>query len=159
MQSTRHGRQNDASSNQDPDLDLRKLGFEGEQAITAELYRKYGRSYEPREIIIREGEFGREVYLIIQGRVVVTEKIDRGSYKILNSLGPGEIFGEMALMEGAPRSATLIAAAPTRLLALQENNFAMIFQSHPRWAFKLLGALGRRIQTAFKVVSQHYGQR
>ncbi|MCR9143277.1 MAG: cyclic nucleotide-binding domain-containing protein [bacterium] len=141
------------------DLDLLKLGFEGEQAITAELYRKHGRSYEAKQIVIREGDFGREVYLVISGRVVVTEKVERGSYKVLNSLGPGEIFGEMALIEGAPRSATLIAAAPTRLLALQEKDFATIFQSHPRWAFKILGALGRRIQTAFKVVEQHYGQR
>ena len=141
------------------DLDLLKLGFEGEQAITAELYQKYGHDYEPKQIIIREGEYGREVYLIIAGRVVVTERIQKGSYKVLNSLGPGEIFGEMALIEGAPRSATLIAAARTRLLKLEEKNFATIFQSHPRWAFKILGALGRRIVTAFQVVEQHYGQR
>lgn len=143
----------------DQDLDLLKLGFEGEQAITAELYQKHGRSYAAKQIVIREGDFGREVYLVISGRVVVTEKVDQGSYKVLNSLGPGEIFGEMALIEGAPRSATLIAAAPTRLLALQEKDFATIFQSHPRWAFKILGALGRRIQTAFQVVEQHYGNR
>ncbi|MEQ9365838.1 MAG: cyclic nucleotide-binding domain-containing protein [Leptospirales bacterium] len=147
------------TANPDQDLDLLKLGFEGEQAITAELYQKHGRSYDAKQIVIREGDFGREVYLVISGRVVVTEKVERGSYKVLNSLGPGEIFGEMALIEGAPRSATLIAAAPTRLLALQEKDFATIFQSHPRWAFKILGALGRRIQTAFKVVERHYGQR
>ncbi len=141
------------------DFDLIKLGFEGEQAITAELYAKYGQAYEQKQIIIREGEFGREVYLIISGRVVVTEKVDRGSYKILNSLGPGEIFGEMALIENAPRSATLIAAAPTKLLALKESSFAMILQSHPRWAFKILTALGRRIQGAFEVVEAHYGGR
>ncbi len=141
------------------DIDLLKLGTEGERAITAELYQKHGKSYQAKQIVIREGDFGREVYLVISGRVVVTEKVERGSYKVLNSLGPGEIFGEMALIEGAPRSATLIAAAPTRLLALQEKDFATIFQSHPRWAFKILGALGRRIQTAFRVVEQHYGHR
>ena len=50
------------------DEDLRKLGFEGEQAITAELYAKHGKSYAARQVIIREGDFGREVYLIISGR-------------------------------------------------------------------------------------------
>lgn len=141
------------------DVDLVKLGFEGEQAITAELFMKYGKTYEARQIIIREGEYGREVYLIIAGRVVVTEKVHKGSYRVLNSLGPGEIFGEMSMIENAPRSATLIAAAPTKLLALEPRNFEMIFQSHPRWAFKILSALSRRILTAFSQVETFYGSR
>lgn len=141
------------------DVDLVKLGFEGEQAITAELFMKYGKTYEARQIIIREGEYGREVYLIIAGRVVVTEKVHKGSYRVLNSLGPGEIFGEMSMIENAPRSATLIAAAPTKLLALEPRSFEMIFQSHPRWAFKILSALSRRIMTAFSQVETFYGSR
>ncbi len=139
------------------DFDLIKLGFEGEQAITADLFFKYGRTYKAKQIIIREGDFGREVYLIIAGKVVVTEKVNKGSYRVLNSLGPGEIFGEMALLEQQARSATLIAAIPTKLLALSPENFEKIFKSHPRWAFKILTALGKRIQNNFAQVEAHYG--
>ncbi|MBX7057830.1 MAG: cyclic nucleotide-binding domain-containing protein [Leptospirales bacterium] len=141
------------------DADLMKLGFEGEQAITAELFMKYGKTYEPRQIIIREGEFGREVYLIISGRVVVTERLNKGSYRVLNSLGPGEIFGEMSMIENVPRSATLIAASSAKILKLAPNAFEMIFRSHPRWAFKILSALSRRILTAFSQVESYYGSR
>ncbi len=141
------------------DYDLMKLGFEGEQAITMDLFFKYGRTFEARQIIIREGEYSKEVFLVIAGKVVVTEKVDKGSYKVLNSLGPGEIFGEMAMLENTARSATLIAASPCKLLALTPQNFGKIFKAHPRWAFKILGALGKRIQTAFAQVEAHYGGR
>ncbi|MBE7437899.1 MAG: cyclic nucleotide-binding domain-containing protein [Spirochaetales bacterium] len=139
------------------DFDLMKLGFEGEQAITADLFFKYGRTYKPKQIILKEGEIGREVFLIISGKVVVTERLNRGSYRVLNALGPGEIFGEMAVLEEAPRSATLIAALPSKVLALSPENFEKIFKSHPRWAFKILTALGRRIQQALGQVQAHYG--
>lgn len=138
------------------DFDLMKLGFEGEQAITAELFYKYGKTFNARQIIMREGDFGKEVYLIISGKVVVTEKVEKGSYRVLNYLGPGEIFGEMAMLENAPRSATLIAATSSKLLALTQENFTKIFKSHPRWAFKILTALGNRIQTAFTQVETHF---
>lgn len=137
-------------------LDLMKLGFEGEQAITADLFFKYGRTYRPRQVIIKEGDFGKEVFLIIAGKVVVTERLKKGSYRVLNSLGPGEIFGEMAVLEDAPRSATLIAASEVKLLALTRENFEFIFQAHPRWAFKILTALGKRIHSAFSQVTQYY---
>jgi len=140
------------------DFDLIKLGFEGEQAITNDLFFKYGQTFQPRQIIIREGEMGQEVYLIISGKVVVTEKIEKGSYRILNSLGPGEIFGEMAMLENAPRSATLISATPVKILALTAENFQTIFRAHPRWGYKLMGALGKRIQKAFFQVEEHYGR-
>ncbi|MCB1307665.1 MAG: cyclic nucleotide-binding domain-containing protein [Leptospiraceae bacterium] len=139
--------------------DLLKLGFEGERAITAELFLKYGKTFGARQIIIREGEFGREVYMIISGKVVVTERLQKGSYKVLNSLGPGEIFGEMALIEDAPRSATLIAATSVKLLQLTKDEFETIFKSHPRWALKILTALGKRILTGFQHVENHYGGR
>lgn len=138
------------------DYDLIKLGFEGEQAITQQLFFKYGKTYEPRKIIVREGDSGKEVYLIISGMVLVTERQNSGQYRVLNRLGPGEIFGEMALLENEPRSATLIAATDVKLLVLAPEQFERIFQTHPRWAFKIIGALCRRIQSAFTQISSYY---
>ncbi|MBI3395930.1 MAG: cyclic nucleotide-binding domain-containing protein [Spirochaetia bacterium] len=142
---------------QTKDLDLMKLGFEGEQAITADLFFKYGKTFEARHIIIKEGDAGKEVFLVISGKVVVTERLQKGSYRILNTLGPGELFGEMAMLENAARSATLIAATQAKILVLTPHDFEMIFKSHPRWAFKILTAIGRRIVTAMGQVESHFG--
>ena len=139
------------------DYDIMRLGFEGEEAITEEIFSKYGRNYEPKRIIIQEGAGDREVFLIISGRVVVTEKMHKGSYRVLNSLGPGEIFGEMALLDNKERSATLISATQVKLLAFTPENFEKMFKTHPRWTFKLLGGLAKRLQAAFQQVEKHYG--
>lgn len=138
------------------DYDLMKLGFEGEQAITQQLFFKYGKTFAPKKIILREGDYGKDVYIIISGLVLVTERQTSGQYRILNRLGPGEIFGEMAMLEDAPRSATLISATDVKLLVLTPDQFEKIFQAHPRWAFKIIAALCRRIQSAFQQVANYY---
>jgi CRP-like cAMP-binding protein len=138
------------------DLDLLKLGYEGERGITQELFVKYGINCAPKSIIIQEGEVGSEVYMIISGKVVVCEKLQKGSYKVVAALGPGEIFGEMAVLEGKTRSATLIAKSPVKLLKLSKEDFNFIMKTHPRWAFKLLGALAKRITNTFFQISEHY---
>ncbi len=139
------------------DYDLMKFGFEGEQAITNELFFKYGKTYEPKTVIIKEGDYGKDVYLIISGKVVVAEKLHSSKkYKVLATLGPGEIFGEMALLDGEPRSATLVAATPCKILVLTPENFEKIFKTHPRWALKILSALSKRIQNAFEQVENYY---
>ncbi len=139
------------------DYDLMKLGFEGEQAITNELFFKYGRTYQPKQIIIKEGDYGKDVYLIITGKVVVAEKqLSSNKYKVLATLGPGEIFGEMAVIDNQPRSATLVAATQCRILVLSPMDFEKVFKTHPRWALKILSALSKRIQNAFEQIQNYY---
>lgn len=139
------------------DYDLMKLGFEGEQAITNELFFKYGRTYQPKQIIIKEGDFGKDVYLIISGKVVVAEKQSSSNkYKVLATLGAGEIFGEMAMIDNQPRSATLVAATPCKILVLSPEDFEKIFKTHPRWSLKILSALSKRIQNAFEQIQNYY---
>ncbi|GIX41815.1 MAG: hypothetical protein KatS3mg129_1548 [Leptospiraceae bacterium] len=139
------------------DYDLMKLGFEGEQSITNELFYKYGKTYEPKQVIIKEGDYGKDVYLIISGKVVVAEKLSSSKkYKILATLGPGEIFGEMAIIDDQPRSATLVALTPCKILVFSPENFEKVFKTHPRWALKILGALSKRIQNAFEQIESYY---
>lgn len=139
------------------DMDLVKLGLEGEQGITQQLFTKYGKSYESKKIIIREGDNSKDVYIIVAGRVVVCEKIKAGSYRVLASLGPGELFGEMALLEeSSTRSATLIAASSVKVLQLTSDDFSLIFKTHTRWAFKLMSAFSQRIVNAFNQIETHY---
>ncbi|MCS7204447.1 MAG: cyclic nucleotide-binding domain-containing protein [Leptospiraceae bacterium] len=137
--------------------DLLKLGLEGEQAITNELFFKFGRTYEPKQVILKEGDKGKDVYLILSGRVVVAEKLaSSNQYKVLTTLGPGEIFGEMAMFDDQPRSATLVAIEHCKILVLSPENFERIFRTHPRWALKIVAALCKRIQNAFEQIDSYY---
>lgn len=136
--------------------DITKLGLEGEQAITNDLFYKYGKTYEPKQIILKKGDLGKDVFLILSGQVLVAEKLTTGKYKVISTLGPGEIFGEMAAFDDQPRSATLIAASPCKILVFSPETFEKIFKNHPRWALKILAALSRRIQNAFEQIENYY---
>src|SRR6202163_2262300 len=76
------------------------------------------RHYMPGEIIIREGEVGHELFLVSEGAV----QVERSGGEVAR-LGPGEFFGELALMSGAPRNATVIAADPLETYVLEEGDF------------------------------------
>ena len=83
------------------------------------------RHYMPGEVVIREGDVGHELFLISEGEV----KIERGASEVAR-LGPGEFFGELALMSGAPRNASVVAALPLEAYVLGEDQFhAAIDQS------------------------------
>ena len=76
------------------------------------------RHYMPGEVVIREGDTGHELFLVSEGEV----KIERGASEVAR-LGPGEFFGELALMSGLPRNASVIAAAPLEAYVLGEAQF------------------------------------
>jgi len=99
------------------DYDLLKLGFEGEQSITNELFYKYGKTYEPKQIIIREGEFGKDVYLIISGKVIVAERLSPCKILVLSPENFEKVF------KTHPRWALKILAALTKRI---QNAFEQI---------------------------------
>ena len=76
------------------------------------------RHYLPDEVVIREGDTGHELFLISEGAV----KVERGASEVAR-LGPGEFFGELALMSGQRRNATVVAAAPLETYVLGEAQF------------------------------------
>jgi CRP-like cAMP-binding protein len=97
--------------------------------------------YESGDIIVRKGEAGVGFYLIADGTAEV-----RSDGKVLSKLGPGQFFGEMALLDGQPRSADVVATEPTRCLALSSWSFKSIVSEHPRMALKLLQESVHRIR-------------
>ena len=112
--------------------------------LNKEMTSKYGVTYQPDEIIFLEYEPGDSFYLIQSGRVKIT-KIAKDTEKILDILGPGDIFGEMAILENAPRSASAIAAEEVKLLLFRKENFEIILQSNPAMALRLLKIFAKRI--------------
>ena len=86
----------------------------------------------PDTVFIREGEAGDSFCIILSGRVRVFRALDDGSKVPLNTLGPGECFGEMALLTGNPRSASIETIEATSLLVIPKDEFDRLLDLHPR---------------------------
>jgi CRP/FNR family transcriptional regulator, cyclic AMP receptor protein len=101
-------------------------------------------------VLIRQGDPGREAFVISEGRAKATIR-GKGSAK----LGPGECFGEMALLHSAPRSATVTAESDMRLLVLGSRQFSELIESVPVVGRRVLAALAERLREAERVQPYH----
>jgi CRP/FNR family cyclic AMP-dependent transcriptional regulator len=111
------------------------------------MFAKFGVNYQPGDIIFCEYEPGNEFYLLQEGRVKVT-KIVSDTEKTLDIFHPGDIFGEMAILEDQPRSATAIAMEKIKVLKFNKENFNVLLQGNPQLAVKLLKIFSNRIYDA-----------
>lgn len=107
------------------------------------------RSFQDGQMIMIEHEPGAELYIIQAGRVKIT-KIVNDREVLLAVLQPGDIFGEMALLENKPRSASAVAHGNVSTLAISRNNFEAMVQAQPQLAVKLITLLSERIWTAYR---------
>ncbi len=101
----------------------------------------------PGDVIFHEGEPGDIMYLIWSGRALVL-KGDPVSPTVLSRSGPGEIIGEMALLEGQPRSASIIALDNMRLLAISRDSFHALLADDPKIGMNLMTTLSSRLRQA-----------
>jgi CRP-like cAMP-binding protein len=111
------------------------------------LFERFGRVYRSGEIIFCEYEPGDDFFMIQSGQVRIT-KVVSDKEKTLDVLGPGDIFGEMAILEQQPRSATAIAQGEVKVLVFNRQNFEMLLKSNPDIAIKLLKNFSKRIYDA-----------
>jgi len=108
------------------------------------MFNRFRVSFEKGEVIFCEYEPGDTFYLIQKGRVQII-KIMGEIEKTVAILQPGEIFGEMAILEEAPRSATAIAMDAVSGLAFNRENFEILMQGNPQIALKLLKLFANRV--------------
>ncbi len=87
--------------------------------------------FDPGEVIFRQGDRGREVYAIRSGTVEVLLSRPDGSQEVIKRLGPGECFGEMALLGKAPRSATIRTVTGVQVFKMSPSNFAALYTNLP----------------------------
>ena len=112
--------------------------------IDLSLFERFAKTYSSGQIIFCEYEPGDSFYLIQSGRVKIV-KIFGSIEKTIDILQPGEFFGEMALLENAPRSASIVALEECRLLEFNRDNFEVLMTGNPQMALKLLGLFAKRI--------------
>ena len=91
--------------------------------------------------IVTQGTVGREAFVIVDGEAVVKRNGRR-----ITTLGPGDYFGELALLDGGPRTASVFAASPITLLVLGQREFTGLLDEVPGLALKIMKVLAQRIR-------------
>lgn len=107
------------------------------------------RKFEPGEVIFREGEDSREMFVVLEGTVEVVKTVGGSGSKTeirLARIARGEFLGEMSLLESLPRSATARAVDHVKLLAIQPGGFLLKIRRDPTFAFEIMQSLSRRIR-------------
>ncbi len=105
------------------------------------------RRYPKNAIILEEGLPGDYMYIVREGRVKVTKLSDDGREKILDMKGAGEFVGDMALLDRAPRSASVKTLSPVIVLALSRGDFMGLLRKSPDLALAVIQELTHRVRT------------
>jgi CRP/FNR family transcriptional regulator, cyclic AMP receptor protein len=110
---------------------------------------------QPGEIIIREGEDGDFMMLIVEGEVDILKKTYRVQQQHMTSAGPGMTLGEMSMIDGEPRFATCMASQPTVFAVLTRDNMAKIILDHPSLGSKILVKMVTMLSLRLRQTSMH----
>lgn len=86
---------------------------------------------------------GESMFIVKMGRVRISKKIDPGGERVLLTLGPNDVFGEMTLFDGGPRGTTARVAEPSEVLIIKRSDLMVLAEQEPRAVLKLLLAVGR----------------
>ena len=105
------------------------LTTEERDALASEMVLE---SYNEGDIVVTEGQKGSSLYVVVSGEVKVYTRGARGQNIYLASLSEGDFFGEVSVLTGKPRTATVTAAQRTELLRLDKDKLDSVVQSHPR---------------------------
>ncbi len=116
--------------------------------IEKDVFRKSVKAFEPGQVIFREGETGEQMFIIIQGEVEIRKKTSMDTARTLSTFKPGDVFGEMALIENKPRSATAVAIKASRMLIMNEPLFLAMIERNPDFARKMIQVLSERLRKA-----------
>jgi CRP-like cAMP-binding protein len=112
-----------------------------------------GKEYADGEVICCQGEQGAVMYVIQSGNALAYHE-NAGSSTIVGELAPGDVFGEMAIFDRQPRSATVRAQGTARVLSLDKRAFLRRVHDDPSLAFHILRSMSRRIRQLDAEVSR-----
>lgn len=103
------------------------------------------------EVIFEEGSMGRELYVVLSGRVNIVKNLGPDA-AVVATLGKGEFFGEMAVIDGSPRSASAVSADDhTKVMRINHARFVYLVSQQPAFALMIMDALSRRLRASNNV--------
>jgi serine phosphatase RsbU (regulator of sigma subunit) len=101
-------------------------------------------------IVIEEYASGDTLYIIVDGQVQISRTLQNGEQRVIREMGPGEFFGEMALLEDKPRSARVSTVTPTTFLAVTRQRFNTLIEQHPAVAINFLKAISAQLRQQYR---------
>jgi CRP/FNR family transcriptional regulator, cyclic AMP receptor protein len=105
------------------------------------------RNFATGDTIFSEGEKGDEFFVVVRGKVEI-----RSGDRSLETLGPKGIFGEMALIDDSPRSATVVALTDVTVAPIKERQFLFLVKHMPMFALKVMRVLAKRLRRQNKAI-------
>jgi CRP-like cAMP-binding protein len=118
----------------------------GEEAIEAVAVLCVSRRLDPGETLFLKGDPGDALYAVRRGQIRIATSSASGRRLTLNLLGPGDVFGEVALLDGRPRTADAVAAEPTELYTVHRRDFCDLLERRPMVATRIIELLCERIR-------------
>ncbi|WP_376794609.1 cyclic nucleotide-binding domain-containing protein [Thermogemmatispora sp.] len=114
------------------------------------------RHYSRGTALFHQGDTGTGLYIITAGRVSIIQANDPDrAEEVIGTAGPGEVLGEMALLDDLPRSASVVADEETTAIILPIWEFRSVLRQQPEIALKLLSVLSRRLRKAEGRLAEH----
>jgi len=111
------------------------------------LFQRFGKEFARGTVLFSEGEPGKEMYVLQTGRVTISKQV-RDVEKVLAVLGPGEFFGEMAIISNKPRNASATVAEDAKLLVIDPKTFEGMIRGNSEIAVRLIKKLAERLSEA-----------
>ncbi|MCB0218971.1 MAG: Crp/Fnr family transcriptional regulator [Chrysiogenetes bacterium] len=111
------------------------------------LFQRFGKAFPAGTVLCREGEPGREMFVLQEGKVRISKQV-REVEKVLAELGSGAFFGEMSILLNKPRSATATVTEDSKLLVIEPKTFEAMIKGNSEIAIRLIKILADRLQEA-----------
>ena len=106
------------------------------------------RRFSSGDVLVKQGAAGAVLYVIVEGEAKVVR-----NRRVLKTFGPGDLFGEMSVLTGAPRSASVVAETEMECLTLSGRELRRVLEVHPAMAQKMLVDIAGRLEEADKLIS------
>ncbi len=122
--------------------------FRGLSSATVERIAELAvqRGFRSGEVVFSQGDPGDALYGVVTGKVRISAGASDGREIFLNIMEPGDTFGEIALLDGGPRTASATATAPSQLVSIRREHFLGALEREPRLALELLRLCGERLR-------------
>lgn len=111
------------------------------------LFQRFGKEYPKSTVLFREGEPGKEMFVLQSGKVAISKNV-RDVEKVLAILGPGEFFGEMAIISNKPRNATATVDEDAKVLVIDPKTFEGMIRGNSEIAIRMIKKLADRLSEA-----------